>query len=239
MTRTEPSSGVRLFSPPSVLAVAFHSLLARPAAFSAERRWYAQAFAADPDTAVVPPVLAVLSVLYRRGLRRTRLRLLVRLFRYPWLRARLLSLLLRVGPLLLLHLTLALQRLLALFRRLFVPRHFVELRWLLTHISLHLRQQLALLIGQLIGVQHLAAGRRFGRRTYARLTAFQLFNVSPALFRFWRDAITGDFLVLQRFGLFFLVMRNEVQTTDKGHEYGCSNSNHCGRYRRRIALFFP
>ncbi|WP_430493709.1 substrate-binding domain-containing protein, partial [Escherichia coli] len=23
-----------------------------------------------------------------------------------------------------------------------------------------------------------------------------------------------------------------------GHEYGCSNSNHCGRYRRRIALFF-
>lgn len=79
-------------------------------------------------------------LLYRRGLRRTRLRLLVRLFRYPWLRARLLSLLLRVGPLLLLYLTLALQRLLTLFRRLFVPRHFVELRWLLTHISLHLRQ---------------------------------------------------------------------------------------------------
>ena len=45
----------------SVLAVAFHSLLARPVAFSAERRWYAQAFAANPDTAVAPPVLAVLS----------------------------------------------------------------------------------------------------------------------------------------------------------------------------------
>ena len=132
-----------------------------------------------------------------------------------------------------------LQRLLALFSSLFVPRYFVELRWLLAHIGLHLRQQLALLIGKLIGVQYLAACRRFGRRTYARLTAFQLFDVSPALFRFWRDAITGDFLVLQRFGLFFLVMRNEVQTTDKGHEYGCSNSNHCGRYRRRIALFFP
>ena len=42
---------------------------------------------------------------------------------------------------------LTLQRLLALLRRLFVPRYFVELRWLLTHISLHLRQQLALLIG--------------------------------------------------------------------------------------------
>lgn len=178
-----------------------------------------------------------LRLLYRCGLRSTRLLLLVRLFRYPL--ARLLSLLLGVIPLLLLHLTLTLQRLLALFRSLFVPWYFVELRWLLAHIGLHLRQQLALLIGKLIGVQYLAACRRFGRRTYARLTAFQLFDVSPALFRFWRDAITGDFLVLQRFGLFFLVMRNEVQTTDKGHEYGCSNSNHSGRYRRRIALFFP
>ena len=84
-------------------------------------------------------------LLYRRGLRRTRLRLLVRLFRCPL--AWLLSLLLRSVPLLLLHLTLTLQRLLALLRRLFVPRYFVELRWLLTHISLHLRQQLALLIG--------------------------------------------------------------------------------------------
>ena len=53
MTRTEPSSGVHLFSPPSVLAAAFHLLSARPAAFSAERRWYAQAFAADPDTAAL------------------------------------------------------------------------------------------------------------------------------------------------------------------------------------------
>ena len=58
MTRTEPSNGVHLFSPPSVLAVAFHSLLARPVAFSAERRWYAQVFAVDPDTAVGPQVLA-------------------------------------------------------------------------------------------------------------------------------------------------------------------------------------
>ena len=48
--------------------------------------------------------------------------LLVRLFATPWLRARLLSLLLRVDPLLLLYLTLALQRLLTLFRRLFVPQ---------------------------------------------------------------------------------------------------------------------
>ena len=84
-------------------------------------------------------------LLYRGGLRSTRLRLLVRLFCCPL--AWLLSLLLGVVPLLLLHLTLTLQRLLALFRRLFVPRYFVELRWLLAHISLHLRQQLALLIG--------------------------------------------------------------------------------------------
>lgn len=46
------------FSPPSVLAAAFHLLSARPAAFSAERRWYAQVFAVDPDTAVGPQVLA-------------------------------------------------------------------------------------------------------------------------------------------------------------------------------------
>ena len=101
------------------------------------------------------------------------------------------------------------------------------------------RKQLALFVGQLIRFRHFTACRRFCRCADARLTAFQLFDIAPALFRFWRDAITGDFLVLQRFGLFFLVMRNEVQTTDKGHEYGCSNSNHCGRYRRRIALFFP
>lgn len=176
-------------------------------------------------------------LLYRCGLCRTRLWLLVRLFRRPW--ARLLSLLLRVGPLLLLHLALALQRLLALFRRLFVPRYFVELCRLLTHISLHLRQQLALLIGQLIGVKHFATRRGFGRRTHARLTAFQLFDIAPAFFRFRRDAITGDFLALQRLGLFFLVMRNEVQTTDKGHEYGCSNSDHRGGYRWRTALLFP
>lgn len=143
-------------------------------------------------------------LLYRSCLRRTRLLLLVRLFRYPWLRARSLRLLLRVVPLLLLHLTLTLQRLLALFRRLFVPRYFVELCRLLTHISLHLRQQLALLIGQLIGVKHFATRRGFGWRTYARLTAFQLFDVAPAFFRFWWDAIAGDFLVLQRLGLFFL-----------------------------------
>ena len=117
--------------------------------------------------------LRLTRLLYRRSLYRTRLLLLlllVRLFRYP--RTRLLSLLLCVGPLLLLHLTLALQCLLALFRRLFVPRYLIELRGLLTHISLHLRQELTLLIGKLIGVKHFTASRRFGWRTHARLAAF-------------------------------------------------------------------
>lgn len=169
--------------------------------------------------------LRLTRLLHRRGLCGTRL-LLLRLLRCP--RAWLLSLLLRVAPLLLLHLTLTLQRLLALRRRLLIPRNFVELSRLLTHISLHLRQQLALLIGQLIGIQHFTARRGFGWCTHAWLTAFQLFDVSPAFFRLRRNAIAGNFLVLQRLGLFFLVMRNEVQTTDKGHEYGCCNSDHRG-----------
>ncbi|SQB41786.1 Uncharacterised protein [Citrobacter koseri] len=71
-------------------------------------------------------------LLCRRSLRRTRLLLwlLVRLLRHAWLRTRLLNRL-GVSPLLLLYLllclTLALQCLLTLFRRLFVPRHFVKL----------------------------------------------------------------------------------------------------------------
>lgn len=170
--------------------------------------------------------LRLTRLLHRRGLCGTRLQLLLRLLRCP--RTWLLGLLLCVGPLLLLHLTLTLQCLLALRRRLFVPRDFVELSGLLTHISLHLRQQLALLIGQLIGIQYFTARRGFGWRTYARLATFQLFDVSPAFFRLRRNAIAGHFLVLQRLGLFFLVMRNEVQTTDKGHEYGCCNSDHRG-----------
>ena len=84
-------------------------------------------------------------LLCRCSLRRTRLLLLllVRLLRYAWLRTRLLNRL-GVSPLLLLYLllclTLALQCLLTLFRRLLVPRHFVKLGRLLAHIRLHLRQ---------------------------------------------------------------------------------------------------
>jgi hypothetical protein len=62
------------------------------------------------------------------------------------------------APLLLLHLLLrlaTLQRLLALRRRLFIPRHFVQLRRLLAHIGLHLRQQLALFIRQLLRIHAL------------------------------------------------------------------------------------
>ncbi|CNT84877.1 Uncharacterised protein [Salmonella enterica subsp. enterica serovar Bovismorbificans] len=85
---------------------------------------------------------------------------------------------------------------LALFWRLLVPRHFVKLRRLLTHIRLHLFQELTLLAGELIRIHDFAAGGRFRWRTHARLATFQLFDVTPALFRFWRKPIAGDFLVL-------------------------------------------
>ncbi|MFP3449069.1 hypothetical protein, partial [Pseudomonas sp. SIMBA_067] len=61
----------------------------------------------------------------------------------------------------LLQLLLMLQCLLTLRRRLFVPRHFVELRRLLTHIRLHLLKQLALLVGQLCLRLHFATRRGF------------------------------------------------------------------------------
>jgi hypothetical protein len=54
--------------------------------------------------------------------------------------------------------------LLTLRRRLFIPRHFVQLRRLLAHIGLHLCQQLALFVRQLIRILHFTTGRRFGRR---------------------------------------------------------------------------
>ena len=57
-----------------------------------------------------------------------------------------------------LALTLQLQRLLTLRWRLFIPRHFIQLRRLLAHIGLHLCQQLALLVRQLIGILHFATG---------------------------------------------------------------------------------
>ena len=81
-------------------------------------------------------------LLNRLSLRGTRL--LLRLLRYARLRFRLLYRL-ALRPLLLLLslllcLTLTLQRLLALCRRLFIPRHFVKLGGLLAHIGLHLCQ---------------------------------------------------------------------------------------------------
>ncbi|MNE35498.1 hypothetical protein D3C80_1292620 [compost metagenome] len=90
-------------------------------------------------------------LLDRLSLHGTRLLLwlLIRLFGHTRLCARLLYRL-RLRQLrllnLLLCLTLTLQRLLTLLRRLFIPRHFGQLRWLLAHIGLHLRQKLALLI---------------------------------------------------------------------------------------------
>lgn len=82
--------------------------------------------------------------------------------------------------------TLALQRLLALCWRLLVPRHFGQLRGLLAHIRLHLCQQLALFVGQLIRIDDFPARGRFRWRTHARLAAFQLFDVAPAFFRLRR-----------------------------------------------------
>ena len=98
-------------------------------------------------------------------LRLHRTRLLLRLL--VWLGLRLLYRL-SLRPLLLLllllllnlclALTLQLQRLLTLRWRLFIPRHFIQLRRLLAHIGLHLCQQLALLVRQLIGILHFATG---------------------------------------------------------------------------------
>ena len=172
-------------------------------------------------------------ILVRLLVGRCLLRLLL-LHRLRLLDARLLlrGLLLRLRPLLLLCLllllrqTLTLQRLLTLRRRLFVPRHFSQLRRLLTHIRLHLRQQLALLVGKLLGFHHFAAGGRLCRRANARLAAFQLFNIAPALFRFRRETVACRLTVLQRFRFFFLVMGNEIQTTDKGHQHGRCDRNH-------------
>ena len=161
------------------------------------------------------------------------LRLLYRLSLRPLLL--LLLLLLNLS----LALTLQLQRLLTLRWRLFIPRHFVQLRRLLAHIGLHLCQQLALLVRQLIGILHFATGRGLGRRTHARLAAFQLFDIAPALFRFRRKAITGHFTGLKRLGLFLFMVRDEVQTTNKGDDNSRSNSDHCWRDSRQARLLFP
>jgi len=128
---------------------------------------------------------------------------------------------------LLLSLTLALQCLLTLRWRLFIPRHFVQLRRLLAHIGLHLRQQLTLFISQLIGIFHFTTGRRLGRRANARLAAFQLFNIAPALFRLRRQTVSGNLVALKRVGLFFFMVRDEVQAANKGHQYSRSNGDHC------------
>lgn len=61
MIRTEPSNGARLSFQPSILAAAFRWLLARLAAVLAKQWWYVPVFTANPDTAVVPPVLTALS----------------------------------------------------------------------------------------------------------------------------------------------------------------------------------
>ena len=179
-------------------------------------------------------------------LRRTR-RLLVWLFRYPRLCFRLLH---RLGlrPLLLLLLLLllnlllrltSLQRLLALCRRLLIPRYFVQLRRLLAHIGLHLGQQLTLFIRQLIRILHFTTRRRFGWRTHPGLTAFQLFDIAPAFFRLRRKAVSGNFTGLKRLRLFFFMVRDEVQATNKGDDYSRSNSDHCWRDSRQVTLLFP
>ena len=154
------------------------------------------------------------------------------------LRPLLLSLLLLLLYLLLRQ-TLTLQRLLALSRGLFVPRHLGQLGRLLAHIRLHLCQQLALFVGQLLGFHDFPAGRRFSRRTDAWLATFQLFNIAPALFRFRREAITCHLTVLQRFRFFFFMVRDEVQPTDKGHQHCRRDRNHSWGNRRKAALFIP
>ena len=150
---------------------------------------------------------------------------------------------LRLRPLLLLRLllslTLALQRLLTLRRSLFVPRHFVQLRRLLAHVRLHLSEQLTLFVRQLIGILHFTPGRRLGRRTYARLAAFQFFNVAPALFRLRRKAVADDLVTLKGFRLFFFMMRNEVEAANKGHQHSRSNGDHgWGDSRQATLLAF-
>lgn len=174
--------------------------------------------------------------LYRtRLLLRLLVRLCLRLLYRLSLRPLLLLLLLNLS----LALTLQLQRLLTLRWRLFIPWHFVQLRRLLAHIGLHLCQQLALLVRQLIGILHFTTGRGLGRRTHARLAAFQLFDIAPALFRFRRKAITGHFTGLKRLGLFLFMVRDEVQTTNKGDDNSRSNSDHCWRDSRQATLLFP
>ena len=108
----------------------------------------------------------------------------------------------------------------------FVPRHFGQLGRLLAHIGLHLGEQLALLVGQLFRFHDFATGGRFGRRADARLAAFQLFNVAPALFRLRRQAVADDLVTLKGFRLFFFMMRNEVEAANKGRQHGRSNGDH-------------
>lgn len=81
-------------------------------------------------------------------------------------------------------LCLTLKRLLTLFRRLFIPRNFNQLRWLLAHIGLHLFKKLTLFWCQLLRRFHFTTGRRFCWCTHTRLATFQLFNVAPAFFWF-------------------------------------------------------
>ena len=108
-----------------------------------------------------------------------------------------------------LKLLLALQGLLTLRRRLFVPRHFIQLRRRLTHIRLHLLQQLALFVGELRVRLDLAARRRFSRRRHRHLTVLQLFNIFPALFRLRRQAVAVGFMIRDHRHIFFFMMRKE------------------------------
>ncbi|CCK04745.1 hypothetical protein BN129_3530 [Cronobacter sakazakii 701] len=128
--------------------------------------------------------------------------------------------------LLLLKLLLALQRLLTLRRGLFVPRHFAKLRRLTAHICLHLVEQLTLFVGQLILIHDFATGGWLGRLQHAWLAAFQLFDIAPALFRLGRQAVAGDFMARQSFRLFFFMMRNKVQTANKGDQRRRCDSDH-------------
>lgn len=181
-------------------------------------------------------------LLDRLRLRRTR-RLLVWLFRYPRLCFRLLH---RLGlrPLLLLLLLdlllrlTSLQRLLALCRRLLIPRYFVQLRRLLAHIGLHLGQQLTLFIRQLIRILHFTTRRRFGWRTHPRLTAFQLFDIAPALFRLRRKAISGNFIGLKRLRLFFLWCVIKYRPPIKATTTAAAIATIAGETAGRLRCFF-
>ncbi|MCS5793573.1 hypothetical protein LNP59_16820 [Klebsiella pneumoniae subsp. pneumoniae] len=52
------------------------------------------------------------------------------------------------------------------------------------------------------------------------------FNIAPALFRFGRQAVAGGLAILHRFRFFFLMMRNEIEATDKGHQHSRRDRHH-------------